>query len=95
MVASRPCSDTRYPHPKCASCQSVITRRSRHAHLYNLRDSIDDTICGDCFDVTALAAIPVMRTAEAIGVPCSYKALAWALKEELIAVIGQVSMPGV
>lgn len=89
MDIYRGCDSRANPHPKCDTCGDVITRRSTHWHIYNARRRQETAQCDDCAQLTLLAAQPVIRAAECLGLDGNPEALRAALERNQIIVLAQ------
>lgn len=89
MGSSRECAFTGLRHPSCRACSGFITRRSDHVHIYGRKADPDESLCGDCWAVYAVASLPILRAAERLGVDPNPGALLKALQEGHIQVVEQ------
>lgn len=89
MDSSRECRCAISPHPACASCGSFIQRRVNHVHIHTSRAKPGESICGPCWEAVCVAALPVMRAADSLGVEPTASAIHDALLGGFIQIWGQ------
>lgn len=92
MALNRRCSYSGGTHPNCDTCGGYVYSKSEHVHVFRRNPFREDCICGECFAITAVAAIPVFKAAEAIGLGVDHAALRDALDTGKIIVLAQTPL---
>ena len=94
MAFSGQCGEPATSHEQCASCGTTVLRRSEHAHIYRTHPLRSETVCGECFGVMALCAIPIMTCAEQEAIQPSMRAVRAWLDSGRVAVLVTDGLPG-